>query len=58
MVADPPAPTPSEMTGCVKAKDSDVVLFLPVTGLEGHMTQSWTRRLEGDLPGGCREGFP
>ena len=32
MVADPPAPTPPEMTGGVKAKDSDLVLFLPVTG--------------------------
>lgn len=34
IVVDPPIPTPSEMIGCVKANDSDIVLFLPGTGSE------------------------
>lgn len=34
MAADPPASAASELTGCVKANESDVVLFLPGTSSE------------------------
>lgn len=58
MAADPLASAALEMIGCVKANESDVVLFLPGTSSEKTRTHSRTRRLEGDLPGSCREGFP
>ena len=32
MVVDPPTSIPSEMTACVKAGDSGVIIFLLVTG--------------------------